>query len=243
MISKCLSTSRKFTELHSDSARMLFPLLVVHSDDFGRLDGSAFYVKHNCIPTLQISEAKVEDILNDLAQVGLIKRASIQGVLIIQICQFDEHQVGLSRRTKSKFSEIHGTSQNFKEIHSELNRTELNGTELNTLPPVIPENTGTPPGMDDKKPIPAYKRIKLSEKTGEFEGIQEIDIEKWRQTFPFDIQAALKETALYWFGQPRNKWKKNWYATIGKRFQWMKEHNCRVDAPRSEWHDPEEYAN
>ncbi len=144
MISKCLSTSRKFSELHSDSARMLFSLLVVHSDDFGRLDGSAFYVKHNCIPTLtHLNEDKVEDILQDMARVGLIKRASIQDVLVIQICQFDEHQGGLHKRTKSKFPEVPGDSENFRLNRTEGNRieVELKGTEkkINTTAPKKPD--------------------------------------------------------------------------------------------------------
>ena len=56
MISRNLGSSRKFHAVNArcgqlgDFAQALFPLIVVNADDFGRLEGDAFTVKHKVFP-------------------------------------------------------------------------------------------------------------------------------------------------------------------------------------------------
>lgn len=135
MISKSLSTSQRYAELGKvagplgEFAQSLFPLIVAHADDFGRLSGDAFTVKHLCHPTSRRSVSQFEIAILAMVKVGLILH-STEGVNRIQVNDFDAHQVGLNRRSVSKFQEIQGNSQGFP-----LNRTELKGRELNGTEP------------------------------------------------------------------------------------------------------------
>jgi hypothetical protein len=145
LLSKSLSTSRRFAIAGQQGGKLgefcqvLFPLLISHADDFGRLAGDAFTVQALVFPTSPRKESEFEVALVTLTHVGLIQRASVGGEWVIQIIGFDGHQPGLTRRTKSRYPEISneiaasvevpGTPVNFTGIHSEQNRTELNRTE------------------------------------------------------------------------------------------------------------------
>jgi len=148
----------------AEFCQSLFPLLVAHSDDFGRMHGDPFTVRMVCMP---ISPRTVTDFslaLQAMDDVRLIRWYDADGETYIQVLKFEEHQPGLSKRTKSKHPEPHaqsesvprvkreevapaelsGTPVKFTEIPSELkgtelNRTELKGTEQATPP--FPEQT------------------------------------------------------------------------------------------------------
>lgn len=103
MITKSLSTSRKFAKVSSEFAQVLYVLIVAHSDDFGRQSGDAFTVKHQVFPTSPRTEDEFEAALNDLGDVGLVERYEVDGEVVLQVVGFDEHQSGLHRRTDSRF--------------------------------------------------------------------------------------------------------------------------------------------
>lgn len=144
MVSKSLSTSMKFARLHAvagrrggDFAQSLYPLLIVHADDWGREAGDAFTVKHQVHPTSPHTVAEFEMALEALAKVGLIDRyTSPAGAILLAIVNFDAHQSGLHKRTPSRFpapktpvSELPGnsrTSRNFPEILGQEKRREEN---------------------------------------------------------------------------------------------------------------------
>lgn len=137
MISKSLSTSRKYAALTSQAGELaefcqaLFPLVVAHADDFGRLPGDVFTIRHLVWPTSTRSLEQFNAALTALDHVGLILRYRANGGDYIQVLHFEEHQVGLSKRTKSKFPKPNGVSKNFQESPEQLNRTEQNLTEEN----------------------------------------------------------------------------------------------------------------
>lgn len=150
MIAKSLSTSQRYAQLHQVAGRRaefcqaLYPLLVAHADDFGRLAGDVFTVKHMVVPTSPRSEADVGHALEALQRVGLIDWYDSDGRKCIQIWNFDAHQAGLHKRTRSAFPEPSGKLQ---EIPSELKRREQKGTEQNgtgtsrkraNVPPAVP---------------------------------------------------------------------------------------------------------
>jgi hypothetical protein len=118
MISKSLSTSEKFGGLAAlgdlaEFAQLLFPMLVVHSDDFGRLQGDPFTVKLTCLP---VSPRPLEDFataLQQLETIGLIRWYGAAGKRYIEIQNFEWHQQGLHKRTRSQFPDIPGTSRKF----------------------------------------------------------------------------------------------------------------------------------
>jgi hypothetical protein len=132
LISRTLGSSRKYAALRQaagelgEFAQTLYPLLVSCSDDFGRQAGDAFTVKLVVFPSSPRTEDEFALALASLASVGLIHWYEAPGGQVVEIVEFDEHQPGLSKRTKSKFPSFPG---NFTEIPSEENRTEQKGKE------------------------------------------------------------------------------------------------------------------
>lgn len=132
MIAKSLSTSRRYGRLHevagkrAEFCQALYPLLVAHADDFGRLSGDAYTVKHAIVPTSPRKEGDIVAALEALQRVGLIAWYDAGDAKCIQISNFDAHQQGLHKRTQSAYPEPSGK---FREIPSEENRTEEKGTE------------------------------------------------------------------------------------------------------------------
>lgn len=132
MVSKALSTSQKYARLNTvagkraEFCQSMYPLLVAHADDFGRLAGDPFTVKHAVVPTSPRKESDVEAALTALHQVGLIVWYEVDGRKCIQIVDFERHQSGLHKRTGSEFPEASGK---FREIPSEGKRTEEKRTE------------------------------------------------------------------------------------------------------------------
>jgi hypothetical protein len=122
MLSKSLSTSEKFAALAAVAGELgefcqaLYPLIVAHSDDFGRLQGDTFTVKHMCYPASLRSLDEFASGLEALQRVELIGWYGVQGKRYIQVLNFDSHQLGLHKRTKSQFPEFPGSSGNFPEV-------------------------------------------------------------------------------------------------------------------------------
>lgn len=134
LISRTLGSSRKFAALLREAGKLgefaqaLFPMLVSHSDDFGRMAGDAFTVKHAVFPTSPRKESDFTVVLGAMSRVGLIEWYDADGQQVLQIVDFDSHQPGLHKRTASKFP---GNSGKFPEIPSQSNRTESKGIEGN----------------------------------------------------------------------------------------------------------------
>jgi hypothetical protein len=78
MISKSLSTSEKFAALHDVAGKLaefcqsLYPLILAHADDFGRLPGDVFTVKHLILPTSPRKLVEFDAALKHLHNTGLI---------------------------------------------------------------------------------------------------------------------------------------------------------------------------
>jgi hypothetical protein len=167
LVSRTLGSSRKFAALQQTAGRLaefaqtLYPLLVANSDDYGRMAGDAFTVKHAVFPTSKRKEAEFRDALVAMHNACLIALYEAEGQLIIQIQQFDEHQPGLSKRTKSRFPELPVNFTGAPGISNaiELNRTEFKGTEPNrterkrkdqNLPPRVARRDARP--VENLKP-------------------------------------------------------------------------------------------
>jgi hypothetical protein len=127
MISKSLSTSEKRAALHraagplAEFSQGLYPLLIVHADDFGRLQGDLFTVQHVVDPSSprQVNDFRVA--LTALDTVGLIQWYEVEGRQFVQIVDFEAHQVGLHKRTASR---IPGNSGKFPEVPCQEKRRE-----------------------------------------------------------------------------------------------------------------------
>jgi hypothetical protein len=107
MISKSLSYSEKFAALGATAGPLaefcqaLYPLLVVHADDFGRLQGDVLTVKAVCFPTSTRSLEDFGAALEHVQRVGLIAWYLVDAKRFIQIQNWDVHQRGLYKRVPS----------------------------------------------------------------------------------------------------------------------------------------------
>jgi hypothetical protein len=121
MLSKSISTSEKVNRLlpealaklgHLDPSRgiLLYTWLLAHSDDFGKMDGSVYWIRLSVVPALNFTENEISDILKCLHEVKLINLYNVNDKKYIQIIDFDNHQTGLHKRTTSKFPEIPGNT-------------------------------------------------------------------------------------------------------------------------------------
>jgi len=150
MISKSISVSERVNSM-SLFARLLFTWMIPHTDDFGRMTGSPMKVKALVVPMADETKDDVENALREMVEQDLIYWYSVDGKQYIQIKNFDKHQTGLHKRTKSQypapeegtpvlptppdsrnFRELPGNSGKAPEIPLEQNRTEQNGTEQNS---------------------------------------------------------------------------------------------------------------
>ena len=141
MISKSISISERVNSM-SLFARLLYTWMIPHTDDFGRMTGSPMKVKALVVPMADETKEDVERALTEMVEQDLIDWYVVDGKKYIQIKNFDKHQTGLNKRTKSKypdpkdgtpvigsgnFREVPGNSEKVPEIPLEQNRT---GTEL-----------------------------------------------------------------------------------------------------------------
>jgi hypothetical protein len=139
LISKSLGSSRKFHALLGAGGKLgefcqvLYPLLVVNTDDFGRMQADAFTVKNVVLPSSPRPERDFDKALDVIADVGLIARYEVDGSIYLQVHEFDLHQPNLHKRTSSRFPDGPGTSGNFR-----TNLRELNLTESNPEPRTVP---------------------------------------------------------------------------------------------------------
>lgn len=129
MVSKSISISERVNLLPDIFDMLLFTWLIPHTDDFGRLTGSPAKVKALVVPMLDKTIKDIEQSLQRQHDAGLIVLYEVDGDKFIQIVNFEKHQSGLHKRTKSKIPDIPGNSGKFREIPLEQNRTEENLTE------------------------------------------------------------------------------------------------------------------
>lgn len=205
MISKSLSTSKKRAALHqvvpdlAEFCQQLFPLLVAHADDFGRLSGDAFTVKHAIDPTSPRPLADFERALQALHDVDLVVWYQVADEWILQIVKFEPHQTGLHKRTTSHYP-APGDSQSFPEIPSEEKRTELNRSTASAEPP----RDSTPPASRgsvetrDRTQSPTFLEFPTIGKGGPTWCLTEAQLAEWTELFPgLDLRAESRH-ALAW---------------------------------------------
>jgi len=138
MISKSISTSKQVSGM-SEFAQLLFTWAIPHADDFGRMDGDPEVVLATVIPMKRDrSPEDVVEAVKEWVNASLVWWFCIDSQPVIELRTWEKHQTGLNKRTKSKYPsyEESRSSEKFREILrnsslTELNRTELNGTEKN----------------------------------------------------------------------------------------------------------------
>lgn len=192
MLSKALSTSRKRAALHAtvpdlaEFCQQLYPLLLAHADDFGRLSGDAFTVKHAVDPTSPRPLSDFGRALQAIHNVRLIAWYPIDDPKFVQIINFEAHQVGLHKRTASKFPE---PPEKFPEIPPELKGTEQKRTKAS------PEPHGD---SGQTTASPTFLEFPTVGSGGLVWALSEAQVADWMRLFPgLDVRQEARK-ALAW---------------------------------------------
>ena len=80
---------------------VLFYRLIVVCDDYGRFDGRAAIIRGSCFPLKDIRLEQIEDALERLAIVGMIRRYKTGDGAFLQLTAWSKHQQ--TRAAKSKY--------------------------------------------------------------------------------------------------------------------------------------------
>lgn len=192
MISKSWSTSKKRAMLYRQAGELaefclqLFPLIVVHSDDYGAHDADAETVKLLCDPGSPRPVEDFDQALGWFERVGLIRRYEADGRAWLQIEKFDENQPGLlSKRSDRKSptgptnTELPGISGLTKPNLTKPNLT-LSLSTPSTAPPAAQElvdlwNQVVTPPLPKVTKLTADRRAKLNARLKEYP-----DLATWR---------------------------------------------------------------
>lgn len=106
---------------------VLFYRLIVVCDDYGRFDGRAAIIKGSCFPLKDVTVKQINDSLNKLVSVGLVRVYEAQGRPYLQMSTWEKHQQ--IRATKSKFPPPDEVCNNL--ISTDINKIQLKKTESN----------------------------------------------------------------------------------------------------------------
>lgn len=196
MISKSWSTSKKRAVLYREAGPIaefclqLFPLLVAHSDDYGRLDGDAETLKLVCDPGAPRPVSDFVKALEQMECVGLVRRYDVAGSAWLQIVKFDEHQPGLlSKRIAPKSpSPPTDTEKSGSSVPTKPNLTKPNLTQKS----ICAEASSTP---DTSLPVMTFPTVGTGPKEWILTSAQ---VDKWSESYPgLDIKAEARK-ALAW---------------------------------------------
>lgn len=114
ILSRSLGASERFFDLHArlapvglgEFAGELYMLLIANSDDFGRLAGDAFTIKHTCYPISLRTLSEFDLALAGLHDAKLVVRYRYgpdETKLAIQIVQHEQHNGDLQSRRPSVY--------------------------------------------------------------------------------------------------------------------------------------------
>lgn len=197
MISKSWSTSKKRATLYRDAGPMaefclqLFPVLVAHSDDYGRLDGDPETVKLVCDPGSPRPVGDFTQALATLEHVGLVRRYDVAGTAWLQIVKFDEHQPGLLSKRSIAKSPAPPTDT---ELSGNSGLTQPNLTQPNLSKPK--KNVSSEPPAASEPAVP-WLAFPVIGPVGEW-ALSEALVAEWVASFPrLDVRGECLK-ALAW---------------------------------------------
>lgn len=107
MLKKNISTSRRLSELKSDSARLLYTWLLAHLDVEGRFSANEYIIKGYIVPRIDsLTPERIKELIEDLAKNELIILYKVDGDRYLQFRKFSEHQnLRKDRESKSDIPE------------------------------------------------------------------------------------------------------------------------------------------
>jgi hypothetical protein len=232
IIKKCISESKKLAELKSDSARLLYTWLIPHLDSAGRYMADPEIIKGHIVPKIKtMTISKIKQILDELADTGLIRLYKSNGEVYLELIKFTEFQksLALDREPKSKFpapdpdgknefrfksgfvnyksgfENCESASENYKSGSAELNLIKLNKIkeeDNNIIAPTRKKFRSEPPPVFD---FESQQWLNITE-----------ELKKaWGETYPAcDIELELKRMREWIIANPAKGKKRNWRRFI-----------------------------
>jgi hypothetical protein len=133
-------------EALSANAEILYYRLIVTVDDFGRYDARPSMVKAACFPIREaMSASKVEALLKELSEHGLIVVYQVEGKPYIQLCKWDN----VPRAKESKYPALeNGCIQMYADVCSTNTDAPLTVTVTKTQ--TVTKTTTAPEGVSSE---------------------------------------------------------------------------------------------
>lgn len=122
ILKESIRTSDTIGEL-SWFEEVLFYRIIVSCDDYGRFDGRIPIIKGSCFPLKDVTNKTIEDALNKLATVGLVRRYEVVGKPYLQLSTWQQHQS--IRAKKSKYPspdecDMKSSANNYNHMHADV---------------------------------------------------------------------------------------------------------------------------
>lgn len=103
MISNSISESRKFAALASHEHRLIYLMVLPWVDKAGRFEADPVVIKSKCLLRLDVDLSTVQAWLKDAANVGLITVYEADGIPVLEITNFLEHNTPHHKEPESVF--------------------------------------------------------------------------------------------------------------------------------------------
>lgn len=90
-VSNTLGGSRKFARLTGDFPRLLYVLLITHTDVNGRVDADPLWIRGQILTRIPADDDAINAALEEMHAVGLIHLYTANGAPYLEIVNFEEH--------------------------------------------------------------------------------------------------------------------------------------------------------
>ena len=187
---------------------VLFYRLIVVCDDFGRYDGRAKIIKGSCFPLKDVTEKNINEALDKLSAVGLVRVYETQGRPYLQLVTWADHQ--RIRNQKSKYPEF-GEDSVLLTFDSNGQQTKSSDSKC-VCNPIQSESESkwesnlyicSELTQSEPQEVPI---ITLLLNTGNEYPIIQKDVDRWIELYPaVDIIQELKEMKEWCINNPRKR--------------------------------------
>lgn len=143
ILKESIRTSDSINEL-SWFEEVLFYRLIVSCDDYGRFDGRVAIIKGTCFPLKNVTNKNIEDALNKLVSVGLVRHYEVEEKPYLQLPAWQSHQNIRAKKSRYPSPEEGNdiTSDNScKHMYADVNTSN----QMQANVPVIQSNPNTNP--------------------------------------------------------------------------------------------------
>lgn len=190
--------------------------LIVTVDDFGCFDGRIRIINAALFPLKSIPDKQIDEVLNKLESVGMVRRYKVNGEPFLQILAWGNHQQIRSKKRKypdpadadPPKSTSNGNQMKSDEIN--CNQMKSDVTVIQSNPIQSESNPNTNPNIStersDDRPVPEVVFIFLPLNDGSLFPVNERDVEKYQGLYPaVDVEQELRNMLGWLEANPAKK--------------------------------------